>query len=231
MSYKLYKLTSGYAMALFRNKGYRSLPESTNQSEVQNFSRKSGRDIYWFLPAMSRHSYKLTTKQNDELVQLFWESYCHKHFDHRDPRFRDYIKATPDNIAWVFDSHRKHLQAKKHSALISLTSSIDQSTYTKSIKYAIIDHDDLIIHEMSKQQREFLDSELDEYKQAETMLGRYPYKLPSVAKFLDYANSQVKQRTDITSSGGFHSVTLTGFKDYTDRLAKKKNNQISPKPQ
>jgi hypothetical protein len=214
---------------IFRRKGYKKLPESRTDVEQVNFNDKFGDEIYWFLPAMSRQSYLLSVKQLEDFTQLLWHGFCSKHFDQGDPRYRDYLKASPDDLAWVFKSHKMHLQAKKHSALTALTEAIDQSP---SIKYKIIEDDDIEITMMDRRQREWFGPYLDEYKKASEKLGPpWSRRLPRIEQFFSFANQQVKDRTNITLNPAARSATYEGFKAFTTKLATKKNNLHRPRPQ
>ena len=219
-------------MAIFRRKGYKKLPESRTDVEQVDFNNKFGTEIYWFLPAMNRQSYQLSVKQLEDLTQLCWQGFCTIHFDATDPRYSDYQKASPDDLAWVFNSHKMHLQAKKHSALTALTEAIDQSTFTSGVKYKIQANDDIEISMMDRRQREYLEPYLAEYKQAGEMLGSPRSSgLPRIEQFFSFANQQVKSRTDITTTPAARSATYEGFKAFTSKLATKKNNLHTPKPQ
>ncbi|HAV93236.1 MAG TPA: hypothetical protein DCW33_00030 [Proteobacteria bacterium] len=217
-------------MALLPKKGYKKLSDTHIGTDQPNFKDKLGTEIYWFLPTMNEHSYQLSTKQLDDLIRLCWDSFCGIHFDPMDPRFRDYLKASPEDLAWVFESHKVHLQAKKHHALAALAQAIDQSPFTDSVKYKIHTNDDIVISKMDQHQREYLEPYLAEYKHADEMLGSpRPSSLPTIEQFFIFANQQVRRRTEITTKSGSPSATLSNFTTFTERLANKRNNLHAPK--
>lgn len=217
-------------MALYPKKGYKKLSETHVGSVQPNFKDKVGSEIYWFLPTMNQHSYQLSTRQLDDLIHLCWDGFCRIHFDATDPRFQEYLKASPDDLAWVFASHKLHLHANKHSALSDLVEAINQSPFTSDVKYSIRSNDDIVIDRMNQRQHEYLEHYLDQYKRADDMLGSSrPNMLPTIEQFWDYAKHQVKRRTGITTSSGVRSSTLSGFTTFTEKLANKRSNLHAPK--